>query len=169
MHSKYGWEKECLYNFWSSDSQNREAFLCTLSTSPFSLAKMSSLRSRTIGSIQLGSTLNWWIWTFYLFILVGLHRSSTRMTQGRLCAKEVARVDRESACVFLLLEIWCKEKESNPNCKSLAWFSSPFIWPTTNLESENIFTILPPIFWTIAIPTNKAAYLASLFVQEAQP
>ena len=50
MHSKYGLKKERLYNFWSSDSQNREAFLRTLSTD-FPSGKISSLRNSTIESI----------------------------------------------------------------------------------------------------------------------
>ena len=40
-------------------------------------------------------------------LIVGLHKSSTRMTRGKLWAKEVASVARESACVFPLLRI-CK-------------------------------------------------------------
>ena len=57
MHSKYGLEKECLYIFWFSNSQNRGAFLHTLSASDFSSGKISSLKNNTIGSIQLGPTL----------------------------------------------------------------------------------------------------------------
>ena len=56
-HSRYGPEKERLYNFWSSNSQNRTAFLHTLTTSDLLSSKMSSLRNSTIGSIQLGPTL----------------------------------------------------------------------------------------------------------------
>ena len=108
MHSKYGPEKECLYNFWSSDSQNHGAFLCTLLSSLFSSGKMSSLRNRTIGSIQLGPPLVDEL-TFFLSILVWLHKLSTNMTWGRLCAEKVARVEKESTCVFLFLWIWCKE------------------------------------------------------------
>ena len=40
-------------------------------------------------------------------LVVGLHKSSTRMTRGKLWAKEVASVARKSACVFPLLRI-CK-------------------------------------------------------------
>ena len=105
MHSKYGLEKKRLYNFWSSNSQNRRAFLRTLSASDFSSGKMSFLRNKTMGSIQLDPTLIWWIWTTLLFILVGLHKSSTRITQGKPCAKEVPRVARELAWVFPLLGI----------------------------------------------------------------
>ena len=97
MHSKYDPEKERLYNFWSSNSQNRGAFLHTLSAFNFSSSKISSLRNKTIESIQLGLTLIWWIWTTAFFILVGLHRSSTRITRDRLCAEEVGSVDKESA------------------------------------------------------------------------
>ena len=61
IHSKYGLEKECLYNFWSSDSQIRGAFLRTLSASDFSLGKISFLRNSTMESIQLVPTLIWWI------------------------------------------------------------------------------------------------------------
>ena len=96
-HNKYGLEKERLYNFWSSDSQNWRAFLRTLSASNFSLGKISSSRNSTMESIQLGPTLSWWIWTISLFISVGLHKSSTRITRSKLCAEEVARVARESA------------------------------------------------------------------------
>ena len=136
---------------------------------------MSSLRNRTIGSIQLGPTLSWWIWTFSLFASAGLHKSSTKMIRGRFYVEGFAWVARESTRVFLLLGIWCKEKESNPDCKCLTWFkysciltflasSSPFTWPMTNLKSENIFIVLCPIFWTMAIPTNKVSYLTWLFV-----
>ena len=51
MHSKYGPEKKRLYNFSSSDSQNRRTILCTLSASDFSSGKISSLRNSTIRSI----------------------------------------------------------------------------------------------------------------------
>ena len=51
MHSRYGPEKECLYSFWSSDSQNWGAFLCTLSASNLFSGKTSSFRNNTIESI----------------------------------------------------------------------------------------------------------------------
>ena len=51
MHSKYGLEKKCLYNFWSLNSQNQGAFLHTLSASDFSSGKISLLRNSTIRSI----------------------------------------------------------------------------------------------------------------------
>ena len=177
MHNKYGLKKERLYNFWSSDSQNRGVFLHTLSASNFSSGKISSLRKSTIGSIQLSLTLIWWIWTISPFISMGLHKSSTRMTQGKPYAEEVARVARESAYVFPLLGIWNKLKDSNLDYKCLSWFkysciltslasNSPFTYPMTNLESENISTAFLLIFWTITIPTNIASYSVSLFVIE---
>ena len=138
MHSRYGLEKERLYSFWSSNSQNREVFLYTLSASTLSSGKMSSLRNRTIRSIQLSPNLSWWIWTFSLFTSAGLHRSSTKITRGRPCAEDVARVARESARVFMLLGIWCKEKESNLDCKCLAWFRYSYI--LTSLASNSPFT-----------------------------
>ena len=147
MHSKYGIEKERLYNFWSSDNQNRRTFLRTLSASDFSLGKISSLRNYTIRSIQLGPTLIWWIRTISPFISVDLHKSLTRMTQGKPYVEEVARVARESACVFPFLRICSKLKDSNLDCKCLTWFKFSciltslasnflFTWPTTNLNSR---------------------------------
>ena len=112
-------EKECLYNFWSLDSQNWGTFLHTWLASPFSSSKMSSLGNNTIWSIQLSPTLIWWIWTFSPFISINLHRSSTKITRGKLCVEEVARVARESSCVFLLRGICYKEKKSNFDCKPL--------------------------------------------------
>ena len=177
MHSKYGLEKKRLYNFWSLDSQNQGVFLHTLLASDFSSSKISSLRNNTIGSIQLDPTLIWWIWTISLFTSIGLHKSSTRMTQGKSCAEKVARVARKSACVFPFLGICSKLKDLNPNYKCLTWFkysciltslasNSPLTWPTTNLESENISTAFLPIFWTMAIPANRALCSASLFMVE---
>ena len=177
MHSRYDPEKKRLYNFWSSDSQNRGAFLRTLLASDLLLGKMSSLRNSTIESIQLGPTLIWWIWTMFLPILVGLHKSSTRITQGKLCAEEVASVARELVRVFLLLGICDKLKDSNTDCKCQTWFkyfcilisltsNSPPTWPTTNLEFENISTTFLPILWTIVIPTNRDSYSAPLLVAE---
>ena len=119
MHNKYGPKKERLYNFWSSNSQNQGAFLHTLSATDLFSSKMSSLRNSTMESIQLGPTLIWWIWTTFLLTSVGLHKSSTRITRGKLCVEEVASVARESACVFLLLGICHKLKDSNSNCKCL--------------------------------------------------
>ena len=104
MHSKYGPENERLYNFWSSNSQNQEAFLRTLSASDFSSDRISSFKNSTMGSIQLSSTLTWWTCTISAFPSMGLHKSFTRMTWGKLCAKEVASIARESTCVFPLLE-----------------------------------------------------------------
>ena len=156
MHSKYGLEKERLYNFWFLDNQNRGAFLRTLSALDFPSGKISFLRNSIIESIQLRHTLIWWTWTISHFISVGLHKSSTKITQGKLCTEEVARVARESEYVFLLLGIYNKVKDSNPNYKRLTWFkyscilkslasNSPFNWPTTNLEFENISTVFHPI------------------------
>ena len=157
MHRKYGLEKERLYNFWSLDSQNRGAFLHTLSASDFSLGKISSLRNSIMESIQLGPTRTWWIWTITLFISVRLHKSSTRITRGKSHAEEVASVARELACVFLLLGIYNKVKDSKPDHKCLTWLryscilgslasNSPSTWTTTNLESEKVSIVLPPIF-----------------------
>ena len=120
MHRKYGPLKECLYNFWSLDSQNWWVFLRTLSAFDFSSGKISSLRNSTMEFIQLGPTLIWWIWTTPFFTLVGLHKSLTRITRGKFCIEEVARVAKESACVFPLLGTCNKLKDSNPNCKCLA-------------------------------------------------
>ena len=83
----------------------------------------------------------------------------------------------ESAWAFPLLEMCDKLNKSKLGRRRLTWLrysciltslasSSPFTWPTTSLESENISTIFPPIFYTMAIPCNKALYSASLFVAE---
>ena len=148
-----------------------------MSTSAFSSGKISSFKNSTIGSIQLGPTLTWLTWTASSFTSFGLHKSSTRMTRGKLCAEEVASVAKESACVFLLLRMCNKLKNSNLDYKCLTWLkypciltslasNSPFIWPTTNLEFKNIFTAFSPILWTIAIPTSRASYSTLLFVAE---
>ena len=108
---------------------------------------------------------------------MGSHKSSIRIIRGKLYAEEVASVARESTCVFPLLGTCCTLNDSNLDCKCLTWlkypcilsslaFSSPFTWPTTNLESENIFTAFPPILWTMDIPSSKVSYSASLFVAE---
>ena len=166
MHNRYESEKDLLYNFWSSDSQNQGAFFHTLSTSGFSSSRTSSLRSNTMESIQLGPTLIWWMWTTFLPTSVGLHKSSIRITWGKLCAEDFASVVRELACVFLFLGICNKLKYSNPDYKCLTWFkyscilrslasNSPWTWPTTSLESEKISTTFPLIFWTIVtLPTE---------------
>ena len=100
------------------------------------------------------------------------------MTQGKSYVEDVARVVRESAYVFPLLWICNKLKYSNPDCRCLTWPKYSFIltslasnsppppWPTTNLESKNISIAFSPIFCTMAIPTNRASYLVSLFVAE---
>ena len=161
-HSKYDPKKEHLYGFWSSDSKNQGTFLHTLVAFDFSLGKISSLRNSTIESIQLGPTLIWWIWTISLFISVGLHKSSTRITRDKPYVEEVTRMARELTWVFPLLGMCYKLKNSNPDYKYLTWFkysciltsltsNSPFTWPTINFESENISTVFPPNFWTMVI------------------
>ena len=136
---------------------------------------MSSLKNSTIGSIQLGLPLTWWMWTTFPIASVGLHKSSIRITWGKLYAEEVASVARESACVFPLLGMCSRLNDSNFDCKCLTWLkdpcilsslasSSPLTWPTTSLESENIFTTFPHTLWTMDITSNKASYSASLFV-----
>ena len=156
MQSRYGPKKERLYSFWSSDNQKRDAFLRTLSASDLSFGKMSSLKNSTMRSIQLSPTLTWWTWTTFLLTFMSLHKFSIRITRCKLCTEEVASVARESACVFPLLGTCSRVKDSNPDCKCLAWLkypyilsslasSSPFTWPTTSFESENIFTTFPPI------------------------
>ena len=101
----------------------------------------------------------------------------TRITRGKLWAEEVARVAKESAWVFPLLGMCSKLKDSNLDCKFLTWLkysciltflasNSPWTWPTTNIEFENISIAFPPILWTMVIPTKRASYLASLFVVE---
>ena len=64
---------------------------------------------------------------------------------------------KESACVFPLLGICSKLKELKRDYRRLTWFkyscilsslasNSPFTWPTTSLEFENVFTVFPPNF-----------------------
>ena len=172
MHSRYSPEKECLYNFWSSDSQKRGVFLRTSLASDLSSSKMSFLKNSTLGSIQLSPTLTWWTWTTFPFTSVGLHKSSIRITWGKLYAEEVASVARELAYVFPLLGTCSRLNDSNLHCKCLTWlkyhcilsslaYNLPFTWLTTSLESENIFTAFPSILWTMDIPSNKASYSAS--------
>ena len=155
--SKYCPEKERLYNFLSLDIQNRGAFLYTFSASDFSSSNMSLSRNSNIWSIQLSPNLIWWTWSKSLFIGVGVHKSSTSITRGKSCAEEVARVAKESAWVFPFLGIYDKSKKLNFVCIRLTWLkyscilvshasNSPFTWPTTSLESENISTVFPPIF-----------------------
>ena len=138
MQSRYGPKKERLYSFWSSDNQNRGAFLHILSASNFSSDKISSFKNSTMGSIQLGPTLTWWTWTTSFLTSMGLHKSSTRMTRGKLCAKEVTSVARESACVFPLLGMCNRLKDSNPNCKCLTWLKYPYI--LSSLASNSPYT-----------------------------
>ena len=168
-----------LYKFLSSNSQNRWAFLSTFLASNFSSGNISFSRNSSIRSIQLGPTLIWWTWSKSLFIRVGVHRSSTSITRDKSYAEEVARVAKEFAWVFPLLEICDKSRNSNFVCIRLTWpkysciiasraSNSLFTWPITSLESENISTVFPPIFWTITIPINKVSYFTLLFVAEHQ-
>ena len=124
-----------LYNFWSSDSQNQGAILHTLLAFDFFSSKIFSLRNSTMESIQVGPTLIWWIWTISLFISVSLHKSSTRMTWGKPYAEEVARVARESACMFPLLELCNKLKDLNPDCRCLTRFKYSCILPSLAFNS----------------------------------
>ena len=128
-------------------------------------------------SIQLGPTLTSWARIMSFATSFTLLRCSTRIIQGSPPAEKVASVANESAWVFPLLEMCDKLNRSNLGCMCLTWlryscifaslaFNSPFTWPTTSLESENISTIFPPIFYTMTIPCNKASYSASLFVAE---
>ena len=164
MQSRYGLEKECLYNFWSLDNQKRGVFLRILSASNLSNGKMSSLRNKTMGFIQLGPTLTWWTWAAFPLTSVGLHKSSTSMTRGNLYAKEVASVVKESTCVFSLLGMCSRLNDLNFDCRSLTWLkypcifsslasSSPPTWPTTSLEYEKILLLFPPPFepWTFPL------------------
>ena len=130
-----------------------------------------------MGSIQLGPTLTSWAWTMSFASLLALPRCSTRIIQGSFHAEEVASVASESAWVLPLLEMCDKLNRSKLGRRRLTWLRysfiltslasiSPFTWPTTSLESENISTTFPLIFCTMAIPCNKASYSASLFVVE---
>ena len=177
MQSRYSPKKERLYSFWSSNTQKWGAFLRTLFASDLSSGKMSYFRNSIMGSIKLGHTLTCWTWATFSLISVGLHKSSIRITRGKLCTEEVANVTRESTYVFPLLGTCSRLNNSNFDCKCLTWLkypcillsltsNSPFTWPTTSLESKNIFTAFPPIFWTMDIPSNKTSYSASLFVAE---
>ena len=128
-----------------------------------------------MGSIQLGPTLTSWAQTVSFATSLALLRCSTRIIRRSSPAEEVASVANESAWVFPLLEMCDKLNRSKLGHRRLTWLryfciltslasDSPFTWPTTSLESENISTIFPPIFCTKAIPCNKASYSASLFV-----
>ena len=121
MQSRYGPKKKRLYNFWSSDNQKQGTFLRTLSPSDLSSSKMSSLKNSTMESIQLGPTLTCWTWTTFPFTSVGLHKSSIRITRGKLYTKEVASMARESACVFPLLGTCSRLNDSKFDCKYLTW------------------------------------------------
>ena len=177
IHSKYSLEYERLYNLWSSDNQNRRAFLHIFSASDFSLGRILSLRNFTMGSIQLGPTLTSWIRTMPFATSLALSRCLTKTIQESPPTEEVASVANESVWVFPLLEMCDKLNRSKFGCKRLTWLkysciltslasNFPFTWPTISLEFENISTVFPPIFYTMAIPYNKVSYSASLFVAE---
>ena len=68
MHSRYGPEKERLYNFWSSDNQNRGTFRRIFSASSLSDGKVFSFKNDVIGSIQLDPTRICWTWAAISFI-----------------------------------------------------------------------------------------------------
>ena len=138
IQNRYDLEKEHLYDFWSLDSQKQDVFLLILLASDLSSGKMSFLKYSTIGSIQLGLALIWWTWTACHFTFMGLHKSSIRITRGRLCAEEVASMARESACVFPLLGTCNRVKDSNPNFKCLTWLKYPCI--LLSLASSSPFT-----------------------------
>ena len=72
-----------------------------------------------MGSIQLEPGLIWWIRGISLCNEVGVHKSSTSITQGKSCAEDVARVAKESAWVFPLLGICDRSKNSNFVCVRL--------------------------------------------------
>ena len=138
IQSRYGPKKERLYSFWSSDSQNRGAFLHIFSASDLSYGETSLLRNWIMGSIQLGPILTWWTLIIFPLILEGLHRSSMRITQGKFWAEEVASVARESAWVFPLLRMCCRLNDSNFSCKCLIWAKYPCI--LSSLASNSPFT-----------------------------
>ena len=128
-----------------------------------------------MGPIQLGPTLTSWARIGSFAILLALLKRSTRIIRESFSAEEVASVANESAWVFLLLEMCDKLNRSKLGRRHLTWLRysciltflasiSPFTWPTTSLEPENISTTFPPIFCTMAIPYNKASYSALLFV-----
>ena len=167
MHSRYGLENEHLYSFWSSDSQNQGAFLRILSASNLFGGKTSSFKNDTVGSIQLDPTLICWMWAAIPFTFVGLHKSSTRMTRGRLCAEEDVSVTRESACVFPFLEYgvgWMTQistagawLELNTLAFSHLWLLAPLLlgqWPVLSLIA--FLWHIPPFFepWTF-LPTKS--------------
>ena len=130
-----------------------------------------------MGSIQLGPTLTSWARTMSFTTSLALLRCSTRIIQGSFPAEEVASVANESTWVLPLLEMCDKLNRSKLGRRCLNWLRysciltslasiSPLTWPITSLESENISTTFPPIFYTMAIPCNKASYSVSLFIAE---
>ena len=148
--SRYGPENEHLYSLLSLNNQNRRAFLRIFLASAFFSGNIFLSRNSSIGFIQLGPKWIWWIWSNSFFVGVGVHKSSTIITRGKLCAEEVARVAKESVWVFPLLGICDKSKDSNFVCIHLTCLkysyilvsrasSSSFTWPMISLEFENIF------------------------------
>ena len=95
--SRYGPEKDRLYNFLSSDNQYRGALLRIFSASTLSSGNMSLSRNFNMGSIQFGDKLVWLIWQTSFSGEVGVHKSSTIITRGKFRTEEVARVAKESA------------------------------------------------------------------------
>ena len=97
------------------------------------------------------------------------------ITQGRPNLEEVANIANESVWEFWPLGICLMERTSKLDWACLTLLRYPCIrWslalnypltcPTTILESEKTFTTFPSSLLTIAIPTNKTSYRASLFV-----
>ena len=130
-----------------------------------------------MGSIQLRPILTSCIWTVPFATLFALSRCSIRIIRDRPPTKDVASAANESAWVFPLLETCDKLKRSKSDYKRLTWLkyyciltslasNSPFTWPITNLESENISTVFLLIFCTMVISCNNASYSVSLFVAE---
>ena len=85
--SRYGPEKDHLYNFLSLDNQNWGAFLRIFSASIFFLGKVSLSRNFNMGSIQLGARLTWWTWRTSFSGEVGVCKSSTIITRGNSVLK----------------------------------------------------------------------------------
>src|SRR6266702_264451 len=90
--SRYGPEKDRLYNFLSSDNQYRGALLRIFSASTLSSGNMSLSRNFNMGSIQLDDGLVCLIWQTSFSGEVGVHRSSTIITRGKFRTEEVAKV-----------------------------------------------------------------------------
>ena len=134
MHCRYGPEQDRLYSFWSSDSQNRGAFLFIFSTSDLSFGKTSLLRNWIMGSIQLGPILTCGMQIIFPLSPEGLPRFSMRITRGKFWAKEVASMAKESACVFPLLGMCCRLNDSNFSCRCL--IQEKYSWILSSLASN---------------------------------